>query len=1139
MKKYLRPSVLCLAFAAARPTPAADYFWDANGATAGTGGTGTWGTASNWRDGSATGPLLAWTDGNAAVFAGTAGQTTVAGPVNPVELRFSVNGQNLIGAGPVNFGAGGAINFTGTTNGVEITAPLAGAVTITPTNPANLIAATFKADSTGLTAVTLTGSEPNRHILLDHAGAFGPAGTPVTVNSAIIGIGSLTTESIGLASNAANGSGGGLTFPAWNLTMGPDAAIRGRAGANTLTSPVTLTGDTTLLTRAAAGVRLTLSAAATVNLGASTLFLHAGTGSDGIVLEGSVTGTGGITQAISPLTLAGGGLGTSTLGGTNTYTGPTLINAGHLRLTGSLTSDVALAGGSNLSGEGSTTGTLTFNGAHTLTFDPATPQALRAQSVNAAAAIITLSPAGSAAGTGIVVIDAPGGITGTAGVNFLFAGRGSAYLNNDSTKLLFDYTPATLKWAGGDAANPSGWDTNLTTNWRNGATPDKFIAADLVTFDETASVFAVTVQDTDVQPGAVVISGPVDYTIGGAPIAGTSTLAKNGPATATLTAANTYTGVTTISGGVLQLGDGIAATGSVGTGPIVNNAALLLNPGAATTFANTVSGTGSFNKTGAATVAVTGDIACTGGTTILSGTLQIGSNSPAGTIAGDIVNHGTLAFFRGDATTFGNRISGSGGLVKSQGAIVTLTGSSSFSGPVSVSGSGISLAAGSATALGDATGGTTVGSGARLLLTNGTTITGESIAIAGASASFNGALQAAAGGTSTWAGPVVLDSADARIGTEAGGTLVVTGPIRDGAGNSLHIGAGVGGIGTVVLATPSGGSTYTGNTNIVRGTLQLGAEGALPATTILDVDFSTAAEPCVLDLNGFSQTAAGLQRTGATQGGSATVTNSSTTPATLTLNQTVGSAYSGAVSGNLSLVKDGIGRLDLTGAISYSGSTRIRAGTLGLTQTGLSDTAAFIIDAGAVAALDFTGEDRVGSLSINGNVLPDGLYSATSHGGLYASFFTGPGALRVGVAGYEAWITGYPALIGADALPEADPDADGLANLMEFVLTGSPISGSDTSRPVPAAAPGALTITFNRSDESESDTTLTFQTGTDLGSWPASGDVVIGPVSDLSGTQPNGVTYTVAENGAAPDRIVITLPLGTGAVRFARVKATR
>lgn len=1139
MKKYLRPSLLCLSFAVAPALTAADYFWDANGGTAGTGGTGTWGAVNTWRDGSATGTLLSWADGNVAVFGGTAGLTTAAAPVSPTELRFSVSNHNVIGAGPVNFGAGGAINWTGSTSGIELTAPLAGAVTISPIagTMAGATSAFIKADSTGLTSVTLSGNDPNRNVIIDHNGAFGPAGTSVTITNAALGLGALTTESIGLASNAANGTGGGLDFPAWNLQL--SGAIRSRAGSNTINAAITLTGNSTLLTRSVAGVKLTFSPTATIDLGANTLTLHPGTNSDGIVLNGAIIGTGGITQAPSTLSNTGSANSTSTLSGVNTYTGPTAINSGNLRLTGSLTSDVTLASGSNLSGEGSTTGSLTFNGTHTLSFDPATSQALTAASVNAGAATITLSPAGTTPGTGLVIIDAPGGITGTAGANFIFSGRGSAYLNNDSTKLLFDYTPASLKWAGGDAGNPSGWDTNITSNWRNGAAPDKFLAADTVAFDETAAAFSVTVQGTDVQPGAVLISGPVDYTIGGAPIAGSGALTKSGDATATLSANNTYTGGTTVSAGVLQLGDGTSAAGSAGTGAIVNNAALLLNHGATTTFANPVSGTGSFNKTGTGTVSVTGDVASTGGVNVSAGTLQIGNNTPTGTLAGNIVNNSTLSFYRQDATVVSNDISGSGGLSKSQGAIVTLSGNNSFSGPVSVAGTGISLVAGSAKALGDTVGGTSVGAGARLILADGITVSGETVTIAGGAANFNGALQAAAGATATWEGPIVLNTADARIGAEAGGTLIVSGSVQNGTGSALNIGAGVGGVGTVVLATPLSTSTFTGNTNVVRGTVKLGSEETLPSTTILDVDFSTAIEACVLDLNGFNQTVSGLQRTGAAAGGSSTVTNSSTTGATLKLNQPGNTSYSGEVSGNLSLIKDLAGQLDLTGAISYTGSTTVKGGTLSLAQTGLSDTAAFTIDAGAVVALNFTGNDRVGSLTINGALLPNGVYSATSHGGIYAAYITGPGALQVGASGYEAWIGGYPTLTGNDALPEADPEGDGIANLLEFVLGGNPTLSSSGILPVPANPGSALTLTFKRSDESEGDTTLTLQVSTDLTTWPAAADVIIGAASDTSGTLPGGVTYTVSENDGAPDDIIISIPNGSEPRKYTRIKATR
>jgi hypothetical protein len=37
---------------------------------------------------------------------------------------------------------------------------------------------------------------------------------------------------------------------------------------------------------------------------------------------------------------------------------------------------------------------------------------------------------------------------------------------------------------------------------------------------------------------------------------------------------------------------------------------------------------------------------------------------------------------------------------------------------------------------------------------------------------------------------------------------------------------------------------------------------------------------------------------------------------------------------------------------------------------------------------------------------------------------------------YSEWIAGYPSLTGASALATADPDGDGIPNLMEFALDG-------------------------------------------------------------------------------------------------------
>ena len=172
-----------------------------------------------------------------------------------------------------------------------------------------------------------------------------------------------------------------------------------------------------------------------------------------------------------------------------------------------------------------------------------------------------------------------------------------------------------------------------------------------------------------VDNGALVFNRSNNLTYAGT-ISGTGSLTKLGAGTLTLTADNTYTGVTTISGGTLQLGNGGTA-GSI-AGDVVNNGALVVNRSNAATLSGTISGTGSLTKNGAGTLTLTGDNTYAGTTTINAGTLQLGNGGTTGSVAGTIVDNGVLVFNRSDAVTYGGVISGTGALVQSGAGTLTL-----------------------------------------------------------------------------------------------------------------------------------------------------------------------------------------------------------------------------------------------------------------------------------------------------------------------------------------------------------------------------------------------------------------------------------------------------------------------------------
>lgn len=177
-----------------------------------------------------------------------------------------------------------------------------------------------------------------------------------------------------------------------------------------------------------------------------------------------------------------------------------------------------------------------------------------------------------------------------------------------------------------------------------------------------------------------------------------------------------------------------------------------------------------------------------------------------------------------------------------------------------------------------------------------------------------------------------------------------------------------------------------------------------------------------------------------------------------------------AITGTGGLTKAGEGTLTLSGLNTYAGNTTVTGGTLRLdnANTG-NDTSTVTIGDSGILHLAFAGTDAVEKLVIGSTLQGPGVYghgsTGATNGGLGvgaldARFAEGTGTLTVGTP-FQNFMATYPGLTGNDALPDSDPDGDGLSNAAEFIMGGTaPDSGSAANRPVNAVTGGHLTISL-------------------------------------------------------------------------------
>ncbi len=458
----------------------------------------------------------------------------------------------------------------------------------------------------------------------------------------------------------------GITYVNWNATAGSLAISGGLAKLNTIqfganggsggyTGFLNLSGTASLYV-GSGGMTSGTASSAFINLAGGTLGAYASwssslsmtlggaatinTGGNGITLSGNLSDSAGTSGSLTKI-----GSGTLTLSGTNSYSGPTTVSNGTLRigsagglsggslavnssmldLSGAVPAPVTfsvaalnlsgaslnfgITGGAGNSQTLISTGLTTLTGANTINLVSvgATPQA---------GDTYTLLTAGSGtAGTGTLTL----GSTFPVGFNhWLFGSTGTSY----TAAVVGTPTPGTAYWTGlvssiwSDAsmAPSSNWSTDVTgatdTQQVPGSTTDVYLAA-----NGAGNLSTTLGTDFYIQSLHMIASTTAAMTI-----AGSNTLTIGGSGGITL---DSGAGGLTISTSGLAMA--LAQTWT-------NNAA---NP---LTVNAVVSGSGGLTTTGSGTIVLGGANTNSGGLTINAGVLQLANTAALNAAAPNAVS---------------------------------------------------------------------------------------------------------------------------------------------------------------------------------------------------------------------------------------------------------------------------------------------------------------------------------------------------------------------------------------------------------------------------------------------------------------------------------------------------------------------
>jgi autotransporter-associated beta strand protein len=658
----------------------------------------------------------------------------------------------------------------------------------------------------GTTAGSVTGAITNNGTL---AFTRSDSGT-VTVGNTISGIGSVVENSPTagniLQLTSANTYTGGTTITAGEIQLGNAAAL-GAGDVNTGSNSSNLLD--------LAGYSPTfgaLNGAGSINSSAAgTISLVLGSDSVNGAFTGAIQNTNGTVSVFKE------GSGTQSLTGNNTYSGGTTIYQGGLTIGGN--SDMVGAGNLDLIGaQGtnygyvdsltiennaiiSTTGYLRLasNDGQNSNNYPGSGTVLIENNAQVTVGSFAFG-SGSRVGTGnAITIQNTASLTVNGAFDLLHdegSTLGSIGVTLNGGTLALDNF---IESGGGSAATP------ITISLNGGA-------LEALASDPSGSVFFLpsTLPNVTVSvgaSGAIINTNGFNDTIAHSIVHGAGTpdggLTKNGAGTLYLTGANSYTGLTTINAGTLNINGEFALGGAVyggtvfnggtlqylaalpgtnGTGDITQTSggtaeAVTINASGATidtdgnaiTYAHALGGGGSGSLTVADTAgtgSLTLDAAAsyTGATTINSGaTLKLGDGTTGhdGTIASSssITDNGNLVYNRYGANSTSLAINGSGNVTVSGPGSQTLATSSGYTGTTTVSAGGTLIVTGGLSATSGVTASGAVEADA---------VINSSVNLTGGTLSGNGG---SVGTVTSTAGKITPGD---TIGSTAAGTLSAT-----------------------------------------------------------------------------------------------------------------------------------------------------------------------------------------------------------------------------------------------------------------------------------------------------------------------------------------------------------------------------